>query len=141
MTAALSFFGKAARFMLLFLNFNGILTASFPRKDVVAIVITSASLPAKRRILTVCVKLFLEKGYRKTTVAEIVRKADVSNSTFQNIFRAKDGVLTELVEFMFSHQFSMARRVADSNLPPVFIYPQRIAGWPKKWKRKKMKKL
>ena len=122
MTAALSFFGKAARFMLLFLNSNGILTASFPRKDVIAIVITSASLPAKRRILTVCVKLFLEKGYRKTTVAEIVRKADVSNSTFQNIFRAKDGVLTELVEFMFSHQFSMARRVADSNLPPVFIY-------------------
>ena len=75
MTAALSFFGKAARFMLLFPDSNGILTASFPRKDVIAIVITSASLPAKRRILTVCVKLFLEKGYKKTTVAEIVRKA------------------------------------------------------------------
>ena len=51
--------------------------------------ITSASLPAKKRILTVCVKLFLEQGYKKTTVAEIVQKADVSNSTFQNIFRAK----------------------------------------------------
>ena len=50
--------------------------------------ITSASLPAKKRILTVCVKLFLEQGYKKTTVAEIVQKADVSNSTFQNIFRA-----------------------------------------------------
>ena len=32
MTAALSFFGKAARFMLLFLNSNGILTASFPER-------------------------------------------------------------------------------------------------------------
>ncbi len=60
--------------------------------------ITSASLPAKKRILTVCVKLFLEQGYKKTTVAEIVQKADVSNSTFQNIFRAKDGLLTELNE-------------------------------------------
>ena len=49
--------------------------------------ITSASLPAKKRILTVCVKLFLEKGYRKTTLAEIVDKAEVSYSTFQNIFR------------------------------------------------------
>ena len=122
MTAALSFFGKAARFMLLFQNSNGILTAYFPRKDVVAIVITSASLPAKRRILTVCVKLFLEKGYKRTTVAEIVQKADVSNSTFQNIFRAKDGVLTELVEFMFDNQFGMARRITDANLPPVFVY-------------------
>ena len=62
--------------------------------------LTNASLPAKRRILTVCVKLFLEQGYKRTTVAEIVRKAGVSNSSFQNIFRAKDGVLTELVTFM-----------------------------------------
>lgn len=93
----------------------------FP-KEVVPIAITSASLPAKRRILTVCVKLFLEKGYKKTTVAEIVQKADVSNSTFQNIFRAKDGVLTELVEFMFDNQFGMARRITDADLPPVFVY-------------------
>ena len=88
----------------------------------VPIAITSASLPAKRRILTVCVKLFLEKGYKRTTVAEIVQKADVSNSTFQNIFRAKDGVLTELVEFMFDNQFGMARRITDADLPPVFVY-------------------
>ena len=72
-------------------------------KEVVPIAITSASLPAKRRILTVCVKLFLEKGYKKTTVAEIVQKADVSNSTFQNMF-------------------GMARRFTDAELPPVFVY-------------------
>ena len=93
----------------------------FP-KEVVPIAITSASLPAKRRILTVCVKLFLEKGYKRTTVAEIVQKADVSNSTFQNIFRAKDGVLTELVEFMFDNQFGMARRITNADLPPIFVY-------------------
>mgnify|MGYP004576313479 CR=1 FL=1 len=84
--------------------------------------ITSASLPAKKRILTVCVKLFLEKGYRKTTLAEIVDKAEVSYSTFQNIFRAKDGVLTELVAFMFSNQFAMARGAAGAELPPVYTY-------------------
>ena len=67
-------------------------------KDVIRISITSASLPAKKRILTVCVRLFLEKGYRRTTLAEIIEKAEVSYSTFQNIFRAKDGVLTELTE-------------------------------------------
>ena len=80
--------------------------------------ITSASLPAKKRILTVCVRLFLEKGYKRSTLAEIIKKADVSYSTFQNIFRAKDGVLTELVEFMFSNQFAMARDEAGAKLPP-----------------------
>ena len=91
-------------------------------KEVRITTITSASLPAKKRILTVCVKLFLEQGYKKTTVAEIVHKAAVSNSIFQNIFRAKDGVLTELVEFMFSNQFAMARDEAGAKLPPVYVY-------------------
>ena len=91
-------------------------------KDVIRISITSASLPAKKRILTVCVRLFLEKGYRRTTLAEIIEKADVSYSTFQNIFRAKDGVLTELVEFMFSNQFAMARSMTGAQLPPVYTY-------------------
>lgn len=91
-------------------------------KEVASISITSASLPAKKRILTVCVRLFLEKGYRKTTLAEIIDKADVSYSTFQNIFRAKDGVLTELVAFMFSNQFAMARSATGAKLPPVYIY-------------------
>ena len=84
--------------------------------------ITSASLPAKKRILTVCVRLFLEKGYKRSTLAEIIDKADVSYSTFQNIFRAKDGVLTELAQFMFSNQFAMARGEAGANLPPVYVY-------------------
>ena len=79
-------------------------------------------MPSKKRILTVCVRLFLEQGYKKTTVSEIVHKAEVSNSSFQNIFRAKDGVLTELVAFMFENQFSMARSTAGRQLPPVCVY-------------------
>ena len=88
----------------------------------ILIAITSASLPTKKRILTVCVKLFLEKGYKQTTLAEINEKAGVSFSQFQNIFRAKDGVLTELVEFMFSNQFGAAKKVAGTQLPPVYVY-------------------
>lgn len=84
--------------------------------------ITKASLPAKKRILAVCIRLFLEQGYKKTTVSEIVTKAGVSNSSFQNIFRAKDGVLTELVEFMFGSQFAAARAVTEAELAPAYIY-------------------
>lgn len=88
----------------------------------VSIVITSASLPAKKRILTVCVKLFLEQGYKKTKVSDIVQQAKVSNSIFQNIFRAKDGVLTELVKFMYENQFNIARGATQKNLPPIYVY-------------------
>ena len=89
--------------------------------------ITNASLAAKKRILTACVRLFLEKGYNRTTVAEILREADVSASTFQNIFRAKDGVLVELVKFMFSNQFGEARKAVGTGVPPVYIYAAETA--------------
>ena len=89
--------------------------------------LTNASLPAKRRILAVCVKLFLEQGYKKTTVAQIVQGAGVSNSSFQNIFRAKDGVLTELVAFMFTSQFGAARSAIGGRLPPVYVYAAETA--------------
>ena len=54
---------------------------------------TQASEQARQRILRACVRLFLQKGYHKTTVAEILRAAEVSASTFQNLVRAKEGVL------------------------------------------------
>ena len=96
------------------------------QKEEIATSLTNASEPTRQRILQVCVRLFLEKGYKKTTMSEILRESGVSNSSFQNIFHTKDGVLSELVEFMFSNQFSMARTITG-NLPPVCVYAAETA--------------
>ena len=79
-------------------------------------------MAAKKRILTACVRLFIERGYNGTTVAEIIKEADVSASSFQNIFRSKDGVLSELAAFMFAGQFKAARTVADPGDSPAMLY-------------------
>jgi AcrR family transcriptional regulator len=76
----------------------------------------------REKILRVCVKLFLEQGYKSTTMAQILEQSGVSSSSFQNIFRAKDGVLVELVKFMFSEQFGVAGKLPVENLPPVYVY-------------------
>ena len=60
------------------------------------------SIEIKNRILSVCVRLFLEQGYHNTPISQIINEADISASTFQNIFHTKDVVLTELIEFMYS---------------------------------------
>lgn len=65
----------------------------------------AAGLETKKRILSVCVRLFLEQGYKNTTVRQIVNEADTSISAFQNIFHSKDGVLLDLVGSMFGGQF------------------------------------
>ena len=82
---------------------------------------------SKRRILSVCVKLFIEKGFKKTTNAEILELADVTSSTFYNIFKTKDGVLLELTEFMFENQFSIAERLAGEGASPVTVYAAETA--------------
>ena len=40
----------------------------------------------------------------------------------RNVFRTKDGVLVELVKFMFGSQFDMAGQIAGQKLPPVYVY-------------------
>lgn len=76
----------------------------------------------KRRILMVCVQMFIEKGFKATTMMDIIREADVSSGTFQNLFRTKDGVLLELINFMFKNQFEMARSFADKEQNSVGVY-------------------
>ena len=82
----------------------------------------SDGIRTKKRILKACVKLFLENGYRKTTMNLILSEASVSSSSFQNLFCCKEGVLLELENFMFKNQFKAARKVAGEGLPPVYVY-------------------
>ena len=84
--------------------------------------VRSDGLQTEKRILHTCVRLFLENGYRQTTMLQILKEAQVSSSSFQNIFHSKDGVLMELVKFMFENQFGIARSIAGAALPPVYVY-------------------
>lgn len=81
----------------------------------------------KQRILTVCVQMFIEKGFKSTTMLDIIREADVSSGTFQNIFRTKDGVLMELVDAMFKNQFDMAKDSSNVSQNPVLVYAMETA--------------
>ena len=89
--------------------------------------VRSDGLQTEKRILQACVRLFLENGYHQTTMVQILKEAQVSSSSFQNLFRSKDGVLLELVDFMFENQFGTARKVAGAELPPVYVYAAETA--------------
>ena len=80
------------------------------------------SRETKRKILTVCVRLFLEQGYKNTTVSQIVDEAGVARGSYLNLFPTKDRILLELTETMFGGQFGVARSIADSKLLPVYAY-------------------
>ena len=79
-------------------------------------------METKRKILSVCVRLFLEQGYKETSVSQIVEEAGVTRGSYQNLFHTKDSILLELAETMFSGQFGIARSNTGNGLPPVYAY-------------------
>ena len=48
----------------------------------------------RNRVLSTSVRLFLERGYHGTTMAAILKEADVSSSSFQNVFSVAARVAT-----------------------------------------------
>lgn len=89
--------------------------------------IRKTSIPTKMHILSVGARLMLEQGYRNTTIRAIADEAGVGVSSVQNFFHSKDGLLTELVQLMFSGQFTTARYIAHDALPPVYTYAAETA--------------
>ena len=81
-----------------------------------------SSCETRKKILTACVRLFLEQGYKNTSVSQIVNEAGVARGSYLNLFPTKDRILLDLTETMFGGQFGAARSIADSKLPPVYAY-------------------
>ena len=77
---------------------------------------------SRKRILSTCVRLFLEQGFKHTPPKQILTEADVSAGTFYNLYRTKAGVLTELTEFMFQNQFTIAGQIVQGETDPVKLY-------------------
>ena len=79
-------------------------------------------LVTQQKVLRAAVALFLEKGYTRTTTGEIAKAAGIGQSSFFHVFPSKEALLLELVEFMFSSQFSAARKIAGADLSPIYVY-------------------
>ena len=84
--------------------------------------IQPSGMVTRRKILTVSMKLFLEKGYEGTTAKEVADTAGiVSGSPFFQ-FGNKEGVLLDLVKQMFDGQFATAGMLAGEGADPLLLY-------------------
>ena len=68
-------------------------------------------LEIRERILETALELFETQGYEATTVAEIVRRADIAYGTFFNHFPSKLHLLRELSDLALNHLFENVEEV------------------------------
>lgn len=76
----------------------------------------------EKRILSTCVRLFLEQGFSNTPPKQIFEEADVSAGTFYHLYKSKSDVLADLTQFMFGNQFNVAGKIVGENPDPVLLY-------------------
>ncbi len=77
-------------------------------------------LLTQQKMLRAAVALFLEKGYERTTTAEISSAAGMGQRSFFRAFPSKEALLLELVQRMFGGQFDLAGQNSGEE-DPVFL--------------------
>lgn len=65
------------------------------------------------RILWTAARLFLSKGYTATSLREIAGQTDVNIGSLMHLFRTKENLLCELVEFVLNGQFRVAEKLVQ----------------------------
>ena len=76
----------------------------------------------RAQVLREAVVLFLEQGYRETTLEQIAACTGRTKSSVLRAYPDKEAILYALVTHMFSVQFSGARSLLGENADSLLIY-------------------
>ena len=64
-------------------------------------------------------KLFVERGYEKSSVSDIIKAVGLSKGAFYYYFKSKEEVLNEIIEKRVNEGVKRAEEIAASTLPPL----------------------
>lgn len=76
---------------------------------------------SRKAITQAAVRLFSEKGYRETSIADIMREADLGIGTFYNYFHSKEDVLKSLLSEIIVEIEQKYERLAKKRQLPAAI--------------------
>ena len=75
----------------------------------------------KSKILYCATKLFLEKGYTKTTMKEIATESGVNIGSLFFMFKDKESLLSELVNHVLNCQYLISKKLLEGNDYDLFL--------------------
>lgn len=76
----------------------------------------------KLKVLYAAAKLFLEKGYSKSSTREIAELAEVNISSMKQFFGHKENILAELVTYVLERQFRKASELLQGKTDDKILY-------------------
>ena len=76
----------------------------------------------KNNVLYASAKLFLTKGYHNASIKEIARLANVTPSTLMYIFKSKEDILCDIVNFVLEGQFITAKKLVEGRTEDKILF-------------------
>ena len=73
-------------------------------------------LVRRNNILKSAVKIFAQKGYEKTTLDEIAKKAEYSKGTIYNCFKSKEDLFINLIQHGLNQLENRVRNILNDNM-------------------------
>ena len=75
-----------------------------------------------KEIVIAAKKLFWKFGFKRVTIEEVCREANVSKMTFYKHFKNKMELIKYLLNFIFEKSIKKYRQIMDSNIP----FPEKV---------------
>ncbi|HEB2434726.1 TetR family transcriptional regulator [Bacillus cereus] len=73
----------------------------------------------RKEILETAERLFLTKGYTKTTVNDILKEISIAKGTFYHYFKSKEEVMDEIIMRIIKEDVTKAKRIVSNPDIPV----------------------
>ncbi|MFB5094919.1 TetR/AcrR family transcriptional regulator [Bacillus cereus] len=73
----------------------------------------------RKEILETAERLFLTKGYTKTTVNDILKEIGIAKGTFYHYFKSKEEVMDEIIMSIIKEDVTKAKRIVSNPDIPV----------------------
>ncbi|MEC2258925.1 TetR/AcrR family transcriptional regulator [Bacillus cereus] len=73
----------------------------------------------RKEILETAERLFLTKGYTKTTVNDIIKEIGIAKGTFYHYFKSKEEVMDEIIMRIIKEDVTKAKRIVSNHDIPV----------------------
>ena len=85
--------------------------------EVIAIRITKKPEERRNELIEIAEQLFIKKGYEKTAVSDIVKKAKVAQGTFYYYFKTKEEVLDSIIDKYIKTTVEGYEKIANEKGP------------------------
>ena len=78
----------------------------------------------KKELLQIAYRMFIQKGYDKTSIDEIIAEANIAKGTYYYYFPSKEATLEAVIDMMISEETERAAQVLSAPIP----LPQKIVA-------------